>query len=180
MIKFCSIFPRPKKKQTNDNNNNNNDYNYNNKALFQARLTPLTSDQCLRTNATKSEREKKEKENGQRQKERKKKNFRGKKKSQTTRAQLFSSHLRRFCTRRWLLFGTARLPRRPCSSVRLSICPSFSFSCGLFVRLMTIEFVLFPSFLEVERSEKKGPIFLYVFYVNYARQNVYNNNIHLL
>jgi len=110
----------------------------------------------------------------------KEKKFSREKKSQTTRAQLFSSHLRRFCTRRWLLFGTARLPRRPCSSVRLSICPSFSFSCGLFVRLMTIEFVLFPSFLEVERSEKKGPIFLYVFYVNYARQNVYNNNIHLL
>jgi len=110
----------------------------------------------------------------------KEKKFSREKKSQTTRAQLFSSHLRRFCTRRWLLFGTARLPRRPCSSVRLSICPSFSFSCGLFVRLVTIDFVLFPSFLEVERSEKKGPIFLYVFYVNYARQNVYNNNIHLL
>ena len=78
------------------------------------------------------------------------------------------------------------LVRRGCRAARVHrfVSPfahlSFSFSCGLFVRLMTIEFVLFPSFLEVERSEKKGPIFLYVFYVNYARQNVYNNNIHLL
>ena len=64
--------------------------------------------------------------------------FAGKKKSNASRKikkeRLFS-HLRRFCTRRWLLFGTARLPRRPCSSVRLSICPSFfSFLFDLFVR----------------------------------------------
>jgi len=112
-----------------------------------------------KTNATKREGEK---ENGQRQKERKKKKFsRREKKSQTSarknikETRLFSSHLRRFCTRRWLLFGTARLPRRPRSSVRLSICPSFSwFVCSINDDRIR---VLFPSFLEKvrERSERK-------------------------
>jgi hypothetical protein len=117
------------------------------------------------TRTQQREREK-EKENGQRrEREKEKKNFPAGKKKVKQRARkniikdrLFSSHLRRFCTRRWLLFGTARLPRRPRSSVRLSICPSFSFSCGLFVRLMTIEFVLFSFFFgsrEMQRDQRE-------------------------
>ena len=117
------------------------------------------TDACERTQQRERERER-EKENGQRRE--REKIFAGKKKVKRAREnkkeRLFSSHLRRFCTRRWLLFGTARLPRRPCSSVRLSICPSFFFPF-----LYEAIFLL----LEVERSSReKNPKPYYAFYSN--------------
>jgi len=107
-----------------------------------------------------------EKENGQRREReiQREKKFSREKKSQNAnrwaqKERRLFSHLRRFCTRRWLLFGTARLPRRPCSSVRLSICPSFFFPF-----LYEAIFLL----LEIERSREreKNPKPYYAFYSN--------------
>ena len=85
-------------------------------------VTPLTSDQCLwcaRNNKNK-------KKNVESQ--RVKMNFRSIRERSKKRMRELYAYLRRFCTRRWPLSGTAlarRSSRRRCASVRLSICPFF-------------------------------------------------------
>ena len=85
-------------------------------------VTPLTSDQCLwcaRNNKNK-------KKNVESQ--RVKMNFRSIRERSKKRMRELYAYLRRFCTRRWPLSGTALARRsscRRCASVRLSICPFF-------------------------------------------------------